>query len=293
MDTPYTFSFLREQDIPELYETFLQAFADYFVPIKLNRREFDVKLKREGVQLSFCAGAYHNEKLVGFIMTGLGEWQGKPTAYNAGTGVLPGHRGHRLTQGMYAFMIPKLKESGIEQCLLEVIQQNEVAVQVYKTLGFTVTRSLDCFRAPVQNLVLSGEVLEAVVVRETAKPQWEVYAGFCNISPSWQHTKEAFKQNPDQKMVLEAYVEEQLVGFAAFFPRTGSVSQLAVQQGFRKKGVATVLLREVVKQTTAPALMMINVDTAGQELLNFLQRVQFERILGQYEMLLPLHEAVR
>ncbi|MBD1398333.1 GNAT family N-acetyltransferase [Pontibacter sp. JH31] len=290
MEAAYTFSFLKEQNIPDLYDTFLAAFADYVVPIKMTREEFAIKFKREGVEPTFCAGVFHNHKLVGFILTGLGEWQGKPTAYNAGTGVLPAHRGNRLTQRLYEFLLPKLRESGIEQCLLEVIDQNQVAIKAYEAVGFETTRTLDCFRSPKQNLLLTGEEPKDITIRKTMRPNWEAYAEFCDIGPSWQNTKHAFRKSPDKKVTLEAYFEENLlVGYVAFFPKTGSIAQLGVLQNYRNIGVATALLREVVGQTEAPALMATNIDTTCRIMLEFFERSHFNRILSQYEMLLRLY----
>ncbi len=289
MESTYTFSFLKEHDIPDLYDAFMGAFADYVVPIKLSRKEFDVKIKREGVQLSFCVGAYQGNRLVGFIMTGLGEWLGKPTAYNAGTGVLPEHRGQRLTERMYEALLPKLRESGIEQCLLEVIRQNEAALKVYQRIGFRTTRSLECFRAPKQDLTCPDGEVDAVTVAGAPKPQWQTYAQFFDVQPSWQNTSQAFRLNPNEKLVLEACdADKQLIGYVAFFPKTGSVAQLAVQAGYRSQGIATALLREVVKRTEAPALLVVNVDATCTRLLEFLRRRNFSYLLGQYEMLLPL-----
>ena len=289
MEGHYTFSFLKEHDIPDLYNTFQEAFADYIVPIKLSLEQFYTKLKREGVELTFCAGAYHEQKLVGFIMTGLGEWQGKPTAYNAGTGVVPEHRGRKLTQELYAFMLPKLRESGIEQCLLEVIQENEAALKSYQKIGFRITRTFDCFRALKQDLILPEEKPLLISLQEAAKPNWQAYRQFYDIRPSWQHTEQAYKRSPDQKKVLEAYDEDKLlVGFVAFFPRTGAISQLGVSATYRGQGVATALLQEALQQTEVPALLVINVDTSCHTCLEYLKRRHFTRILGQYEMLLPL-----
>lgn len=115
METNYTFSFLKAQDMPEVHSTFLKAFADYFVPIQLTAEQFQAKLKRESIGPAFCVAAYAGSEMVGFILTGLGEFDAKPTAYNAGTGVVHGHRGHQLTRKMYSYLLPKLRESGIEQ----------------------------------------------------------------------------------------------------------------------------------------------------------------------------------
>jgi ribosomal protein S18 acetylase RimI-like enzyme len=289
MNGVYTFSFLKAQDTPALYEAFQQAFEDYIIPIKVSREDFAIKFKREGIEPTFCAGAFQGGKLVGFVITGLGEWQGKPAAYNAGTGVLPEHRGHRLTQRLYEFMLPKLRESGIELCLLEVIEQNAPAVKAYKAIGFEMTRVLDCFRSPKQHLLLSEETPRHITVRKVTKPNWAAYAEFCDISPSWQNSRHAFIRSPDQKLVLEAYSEDSLlVGYSALFPRTGAIAQMAVQQSYRNRGVATALLKEMVRQSEADALLVTNVDASCQNLVEFLERSHFSKFLVQQEMRLAL-----
>ncbi|MDO6389529.1 GNAT family N-acetyltransferase [Pontibacter sp. BT731] len=285
----YTFSFLREHDVPALYDTYVAAFADYIIPIKVSREEFSMKFKREGVEPTFCVGAFYGGQLVGFIMTGLGEWQGVPTAYNAGTGVMPEHRGHQLTQRLYTFLLPKLRESGIEQCLLEVIEGNVAAFKVYRSLGFEVSRSLDCYRSPVGELLLSDEESEPVAeIRQAGKPDWKTYDNFCDIRPSWQNTKEAFCKNPDQKLVLEAYAEEQPVGYLALLPRTGVIAQLGVHPANRNQGIAKALLKEAIKQTPASALLLLNIDHTSTTLAAFLERMHLNRFLTQHEMLLRL-----
>jgi ribosomal protein S18 acetylase RimI-like enzyme len=288
MQAAYTFSFLREQDIPLLYDTFLASFADYIVPIKLSREDFALKIKREGIEPSFCAGAFFGQQLVGFVLTGLGEWQGKPTAYNAGTGVLPAHRGHRLTSQLYTFMLPKLRESGLEQCLLEVIDRNETASKVYRALGFEITRQLLCFRSPKGELLLPAEAPSDLTIRQAAKPDWAGYAGFCDVAPSWQNTAAAFRKSPDKKIVLEAFWDGLTVGYIAFFPRTGAIAQLAVRRDYRNQGIGTVLLRDVVRLADTPALMLLNVDASCQRMLAFLERRHFKPLLTQHEMLLSL-----
>lgn len=285
----FRFTFLTEKELPELHETFLQAFADYLIPIQLNAEQFKTKIKREGVAPSFCAAAYEGTKMAGFILTGLGEWHGRPTAYNAGTGVLPQYRGYNLTQQLYDFMLPKLKESGIEQCLLEVIQENAPALRAYKSVGFKVIRSLELFRALKTELLLKGEAPEDVTIAAVSKPDWKTYRCFWDAEPSWQNTAEAVMRSPDEKIMLEARDKDQeIVGYIIFFPNTGSVAQFAVDQSRRGYGIGTALLREAEQLTTAPALMFVNIDSTLTSLLTYLERRHFNHVLSQYEMLLPI-----
>lgn len=285
----FRFRFLLEKDLPELHDTFLQSFADYLVPIQLNADQLKTKIKREGVAPSFCAAAYAGTEMAGFILTGLGEWHGAPTAYNAGTGVLPQFRGYNLTQQLYAFMLPKLQESGVEQCLLEVIQENAPALRAYKSVGFKVTRTLDLFRAQKNALLLEVEHPANITLAATTKPDWKTYGCFRDAEPSWQNTAEAIRKCPDEKVMLEARDEDQdVVGYIIFFPHTGSVAQFAVDRRSRDKGVGSALLREAVQLTTAPSLMFVNVDTAATSLISYLKRRHFSHVLRQYEMLLPI-----
>lgn len=283
------FSFLTAKQLPLLHQTFLQAFADYLVPIALNEEQFKAKVKREGVEPAFCVAAFAQQEMAGFILTGLGEWQGKPTAYNAGTGVIPAFRGRGITQQMYRFLLPKLQESGIEQCLLEVIHENAPAFKSYKHTGFNITRSFDSFRALKNDLLLEIAPPENISISEAAAPDWTAYTLCWDVIPAWQNMLQAFKRSPDPKVLLEARdAQQQLVGYVAFFPKSGAIAQLAVKQEHRQRGIGTALLREAVQRTEAPALLLINVDTVGETFISYLKRRHFSRILEQYEMLLTL-----
>lgn len=285
----FRFTFLTEKDLPQLHETFLQAFSDYLMPVQLSAEQFRAKIKREGIAPSFCVAAYVGTEMVGFVLTGLGEWQGKPTAYNAGTGVLPQFRGYNLTQQLYTFMLPKLRESGIEQCLLEVIRENAPALRSYKAIGFRITRTLDLLRAQKNELLLDVVEPEDITLAATSKPDWKLYERFWDAEPSWQNTAEAIRKSPDEKVMLEARDEKQnIVGYIILFPHTGSVAQFAVDARSRGKGIGTALLREAIQLTTAPSLMFVNADTAATSLISYLRRRHFSHVLRQYEMLLPI-----
>ncbi len=285
----FRFSFLTAKDLPQLRNTFLEAFADYVVPVQLSEEQLKDKVEREGIVPGFSVGAYVGAEMVGFILTGLGEWQGKSAAYNAGTGVVPMYRGHSLTQQMYAFLLPKLRESGVEQCVLEVIQGNMPAVRAYKKIGFELTRSLSCFRATKQELLLEGESPEQVTISGVTLPDWGTYSSFWEVGPTWQNDINAIKRSKRQAHTLEARnMQQEVVGYISFFRKNGAVAQLGVAEGWRGKGIGTTLLREAVKQVEAPAVMFINIEDAAQSILSFMKGRHFRLLLKQYEMLMPI-----
>ncbi|WP_439881451.1 GNAT family N-acetyltransferase [Pontibacter sp. MBLB2868] len=286
---PLRLTTLKEQDMPVLRQTFLEAFADYLVPIKLSAEQFAVKRKREGVEPAFCVVAFDGPKMVGFIITGLGEWKGKPTAYNAGTGVIPAYRNQKLTQKLYDYLIQKLKECSIEQCLLEVIQENTPALKSYQHVGLAITRSLDCFRALKNDLLLQAPAPETLRIAKAGKPAWGAYQEWWDMMPTWQNSVNAVKRTLKDVIILEAWTEgETPVGYIIFYPKSGSIVQFAVDNRHRGSGIGSALLREAVKLTETTHLLLINVDTVATGFSAFIKRRHFQLFLSQYEMLMPL-----
>jgi hypothetical protein len=68
---PYQCRFLTEKSIPELYQTFIEAFSDY--AIDMNYMSAESLLNRalkNGIDFELSVGAYDNGQMVGFTMIG-------------------------------------------------------------------------------------------------------------------------------------------------------------------------------------------------------------------------------
>jgi GNAT superfamily N-acetyltransferase len=115
---------LSDDDFESLYDCFLTAFSDYEVDMRMSREQFQQRLMRDGVRLEMSAGAFDGERMVGFCINATGEWQGKSTAYDAGTGVIPEYRGRGVAKDLFAYLEGQLKEAGVVQYLLEVLTSN-------------------------------------------------------------------------------------------------------------------------------------------------------------------------
>ena len=124
--------------------------------------------------------------MIGSYMNGRRTWQGKQTAYDAGTGVIPEYRGRGVAKELFAFMVPRLKEVWVAQYLLEVLSENELAVALYRKLGFVETRVLAVFRSgePVKRF----GVLPDVSIRPVEEPDWGLFESFWDGYPSWQNS---------------------------------------------------------------------------------------------------------
>src|SRR6476659_1536715 len=176
------YEFLNNTPVATLHQAFVAAFADYQVDMQMSLEEFAFRLRRDGVHTEISAGAFDDDRLVGFCLNGSGIWHGEATVYDAGTGFLAQYRGRGMASEMFHFMNPQLKQRGFNQYLLEVLTSNEPAVNLYRRLGFTETRRLAVFRAPTQPFYNTEAVAE---IRRVEVSDWKRYQTLWTGYPSW------------------------------------------------------------------------------------------------------------
>ena len=82
------YRFLTDNDREILHSALVAAFSDYQVDMRMSREQFDYRLLRDGIDLSKSVGAFKEDVLIGFCISGVGMWQDEKTIYDAGTGVV-------------------------------------------------------------------------------------------------------------------------------------------------------------------------------------------------------------
>ncbi len=275
-----TYRLLAANDSPKLFECFLEAFSDYQVDMRVSRAEFEQRLVRDGVRLGISAGAFDETRMVGFYMNALGEWQGKPTAYDAGTGVIPAYRRQGIAEEIFAFMTPRLKEASVEQYLLEVLTGNERAAALYRKLGFVDTRRLAVYRRGAPRFTDVGPE-----VRRVDKPDWDLFKSFWDGDPSWQNSIDAVERIPNDRVVVCAYVDETCVGYGVAFKPFVSLMQLAVAPAYRRKNIGSKILSTLQREVSVnESLKVSNIDEGLEGALAFYESNGFKMVLEQYEM---------
>ena len=275
---------LTKDDLPEMYNAFEVAFRDYPIPFRLSeehfRKKFVDKLK---INFSLSAGAFADRKLKAFIFTSVSRYEGQITAYNGGTGVDPEYRGNGLTYQLYNYLIPRFKQENVTQCILEVLTENEPAINVYENIGFSKSKKFKCYKLNPAAPVTSKENMEIKIIR-VESPNWKVYTKFFDYIPSYLDSRAMIEANLTNEVVVEAVLNEVAVGYAIFQPVIGRISHIAVSPDQREKGIGSMLLRQIYKESNSKALTIINVLEEAKTMACFLTRSGFEIELDQYEM---------
>lgn len=256
--------------------TFNEAFADYAVPISLDRERFLNMQNRRGFEARLSVGAVEQERLVAISLTGFGNWLGAPAGYGSGTGVIPAARNRGLAGEMMEKAVGLARERGAEKYVLEVMCRNEPARRAYERAGFAIARTLDCWTLDE----ITGRSEMEIEMREGFSP---APADLGSWAPSWQNSDESLARAQERVVTLTITRETRQVAHAALFPETGDLPQFAVAPEKRRQGIGRALLGRARRISRMP-LRIINTDAADAATRAFLMAVDGTRTLPQFEM---------
>ena len=182
---------LTSTKLSEITKSFNAAFSDYIIQFTATEEYLQNRWEAAGVNYDLSFGAFIDEKLVGFIIHGIDNWNGLKTAFNVGTGVIPEQRGKKIVKKLYNYAIPILKSHGIEQCRLEVIQNNEKAVKAYQSIGFKEERELLGFTYKCNHLQYERYPVSQIQLKiknDIRNIDWNILKSFWDFEPSWENS---------------------------------------------------------------------------------------------------------
>ena len=290
---------LEHIDETDILETHNSAFSDYEVQMNWTLQQFQNINKQRGVRYDLSIGAFDEDKLVGFIINGAGNWNNQPTAYDCGTGIIKDYRHQGIATEILKRLITHLQEVGISQYLLEVIKTNENAYQLYLKQGFEIIREFDCAIAKIEEIkekieerkedlqvINNDKNFKINEITETNKPNWDIYKTFWDKTPSWQNSIESIERNREVLKILEVNHKTTPVGYAVFDPRSGGFAQFAIHPEYRRRKLGMALVNRIIESCpTATRLTVINIDKDLSSFIGFYKSLGLKIFVEQYEMI--------
>jgi ribosomal protein S18 acetylase RimI-like enzyme len=278
---------LGKTDFDTLFTAFNAAFRDY--EMQVNKHELSVMLQRRGFDAELSFGAFEDEKLVSFTLNGSGLFNGIKTAYDTGTGTLEEFRGRGLATQIFDFSLPFLKQTGIRQYLLEVLQHNTKAINVYKKLGFKVSREFSYFVQDADKVLVSAHLLPSkYVIREIDLSRKQEMVLFWDFIPSWQNSFEAILRRPDDFVMRGVFDDTKLAGYGILDPNSGDITQIAVSNDYRRQGMGSGIFNELLKANKYKTLKAVNAEISCTSMKLFFESKNIPEKGKQFEMIREL-----
>lgn len=281
----YFYKNLENIELEVIYNTFLKAFSDYQVKFDISFYNFQMMMKRRGLNLEVSMGAFKDNKMVGFILNGVREWNGKLTIYDLGTGVVLEHRKKGITGDMFKRLKELCKEKNIEQYLLEVLQVNSGAVNLYRNSGFQITREFDCYFLNKFSSDNSNKNISFEKVDNFSEEIWKELKKYWSYPPSWQNSIDSIKANFNNFIYLLAKSEDKIIGYGVIEKVTGDIPQIAVSPQYRGQGIGKAIISKLINSLDIEKFKILNVDSRDLEMERFLLKIGGEKYTKQYEMI--------
>jgi ribosomal protein S18 acetylase RimI-like enzyme len=282
---------LDRVDRGQLHDTFQEAFADYAVDMSsLTEELLTIRFTKNAVDWRASVGAFAGERMIGFTMIAIDDWQGRLTAFDAATGIVPGHRGRGLAREMFEWALPGLRARGVERFVLEVLADNEPAIRAYEKTGFAIRRRLSCFGlrlAAARRRLSAPETLEIRAVDREVLLELEEWVDW---HPSWENSFAALARIPEPLITLGGFEDRELVGGLGYSPSMNWIMTLVVRPSRRRQGIGAALLRGLVDALPADQelVKLLNVDGTDQGMRAFLEAQGFDHLVDQFEMERPV-----
>lgn len=137
-------------------------------------------------------------------------------------------------------------------------------------MNFEVTREFYCFRQTIKQIALLQANMNCMVksvhteaIRQTQQA--------CDFTPSWQNNIESIERGYSELTCLGAFLDGKMVGHCVFDVHTGDLTQIAVWEEYRRRGIGSRLLQEATKLMKTDSIKILNVCSEFQGMPVFLQ----------------------
>lgn len=276
----------------EIFKAFSEAFNTY--EVQINEDEFRNMLTRRSYSPKHSFAIFINKQIVSFILNGIGEYNNKKTAYDTGTGTISEYRGRRYTKKLFEHSLLHLKKDNIQQYLLEVLQHNTKAFNIYKNLGLKINREFAYFVKEIDEINISEKnkldenKLDEYSIKEIEYSIIQKEFNKSDMLHSWQNNHQAISKNLKNFIFLELKSKNTHIGYSIIEPKTGDIPQFYIKKEYRRLGLGSKLLKATIQQNNYHSIKIINIDTRSIDIIKFLNANHIQESGKQYEMLMDL-----
>ena len=137
-DMTFALKSTTDYTLPDLVELLNLSFENYLVPIQFNNSQFITMLRKDSIDLDSSRVLLIDEEPSGIALIARRGW----TSRLAAMGIAQERRSKGAGSWFMDKLIQESRQRSDHEIVLEVIEQNEPAVQLYQKSGFQIMRRL-------------------------------------------------------------------------------------------------------------------------------------------------------
>lgn len=271
----YTYQCLVNQSYAEIADCLNLAFSDYALPVQLSAEQVEAFFASSGADLRLSYGAFYDNRLIGFMVNACSIYNGERAVFDVATGVVPEHRGKKVFTNLFSFAEGELRKQGVEKYYLEVLQQNQKAINAYQKQGFAVCRAFSVLKA--SHRTPDSDACSMTQVDLDAFDFEKVRQCVC-VPPSFENSTAILKRNPHSYAVAYREQENGIGAFCVFHKQRGQLMQLS----FADLAQLKEILRWLFSQY--PEIVIKNIDKSYPQVIDLLQSLGAQEVTEQFEM---------
>lgn len=272
-----------------VHDAFVQAFSDYEVRLDLPLERFREMARTRDFDYARSLGWFEGDALAGFIVLGVRDEGGVKRAYDGGTGTVPEYRRRGIGAALLSELVERLRGEGFASFVLESLEHNAAAIDLYRKAGFKTTRRLLCFERAVGEIGVDlGADPSAWEAEEIGADDFFAldHGAFLSSPPSWQNEARSILNNGKHRYILLRRGPE-LLGYGAVHAERGDIPQIALRPEARNAEAVAFFASALGRHTSSRRLQHLNVPE-GDWLGPALAAAGFANSVNQYEMVLDL-----
>jgi ribosomal protein S18 acetylase RimI-like enzyme len=272
--------------VEKIHEAFTDAFSEYEIKLDMPLEKLSEMMKTRDLNPDFSVGCFDGDLLVGFILAGYREINGQKVCYDGGTGVIKAYQRKGIGEMLLKELLLILRKKQVERFVLEVLENNTPAINLYEKHNFEKTRKLECYEIEKTDLRSVPDRGFGITVTNPAtliqnEEKYRLY------SPTWQNEIQSVLNVSENYTCISLWCTSKILGYGFIHKTKGDITQIGILEEWKQWGLEAHLIAELAKHTKNEKIIVLNVE-ADNYLGETLRKLGFRNSVNQWEMVLEI-----
>ena len=276
----YRFKLLNNSDLTILvnFQNEMAKVSPKFTAITIE--EFKLRIECEGIDLGLSIGAFQDKRIVGFILHS----KQNEHLFSSSIVIDLEEKETVLFSKMYLYALPLFKSFNIELISTVIPINQDLLIRTLRKLDFKKWRTLESVKGTTH--YTNTSVPDKLIIEPAKYSEYLVLFTEKNIIPTFDNSDFVISNSTKTVIIKKAMIDNATVGYIAFDNYYKKILQLYVKENYRRKKIASELVKSVIAE--GENLTMLHIDSQHFGLLNFLKKLGGKQSYESVELRLDL-----